>query len=296
MNIKISLIYKLVSLILFSIILSLSFATFFADYYIKNIFMDNHKQQIIYGFENIGEEFRENERELLKNAKIISSNEIVQVTTRLVSLYEDKEKYNKELFDTSKKDLVDLFFKYIKISNLSNIEITDKDDNLIAFVKLKNIKGIKEYLLGFVSYKNGKRIINIKEGNKDFLQYDTDIIKTSDKHKYLESNKVGYMVENDFLKLQLYTQIKLNNNKLIGYIHIDKTLTNEDIQKQFSSKSIKLSFNSVDKLKADIKSVAVLLFSKLSYQKLNLLENESNFESYAIISAVKKESAPLALC
>ena len=61
---KLSLKYKLIGLILFSISLSLGITVVAFDYYIKEIFINENKQNIVNSFQNTSKELRKLEKEV----------------------------------------------------------------------------------------------------------------------------------------------------------------------------------------------------------------------------------------
>jgi signal transduction histidine kinase/methyl-accepting chemotaxis protein len=284
---KISVIIKLIGLLLFSIVLSLSIATFAVDFYLKNIFTNNSKEQIAHIFTHIGKELKEIEDNLFNRAKVIGSNDVAQATIRIVNLYEDKQNYNKELFNNPKEELANILLKHIKISLLESIAMMDEDDNLVAFAKVYYKDGFKKYQMGYISYKDGKKIFNTKKEDESKWVNEDKNIKFFTNYNIF--NKIGYMVQDSFLNLYSFSTIKHDEN-VIGYLRINKSLTKSDIQQQSSAANIELSFEVKNKIKKDIKDNSVLLFSKIDSNQIHMYENEFSFESFAIIPSIKNET------
>ena len=198
--------------------------------------------------------------------QIVNDNNVKSITN-LISNYENKNDYNKIIFNEEKKRLLTIISQQIKSKKNISFAVFDKDLNPIVFNRNKDGK----VLNGIISYNEKTEFINIKTGEASDIPYFMSIKKNSDKVDIrLDKNGFGLV----------YVQKIYLDNKLVGYLRIKEVFTKSTINLFVDNLNNKFSFLTKDFLlgnffdidKEYIKEHSILVTDVHSIDDIN--ENE----------------------
>lgn len=164
--------------------------------------------------------FLTQKKEQIKNlSQNISKNEDLKLTLNLISNYQNPANYSNVVFDFEKEKLLDLSSQWISLKEGISVKIFDNDKNLV----LVNSKMQDKRLLGYTSYKNGKKIFVNKLNSQD------KELPKAISIKGLELNKFKYISRNNSIENCYLSKVYVDN-KTVGYIKmcfdINSTLLN----------------------------------------------------------------------
>ncbi len=236
------------------------------DFKIINMKLESHIQKLTILSNN-----------LVKNRSIIS-------TVNLISNYEDKNNYNKILFDEQKKQLLDLMHLQLKLKENISFAIFNKNSEIM--VMRKRLNGKDTY--GFVSYNKGKaEFIDISKGEK-FLEIP--------KHKnvLLVDKGSNLVLDQDGFGLVYFQKIYLDG-EFIGEIRLKELFDKSNIDMFSQSINHKFSFLCGDLILGNFTNIdkKFILKNSTKYTKNHILnelsENSRNFFHIHSLDTVTKE-------
>ena len=164
--------------------------------------------------------------------QIVNDNNVKSITN-LISNYENKNDYNKIIFNEEKKRLLTIISQQIKSKKNISFAVFDKDLNPIVFNRNKDGK----VLNGIISYNKKTEFIDIKTGEASDIPYFMSIKKNSDKVDIrLDKNGFGLV----------YAQKIYLENELVGYLRIKELFTKSTINLFVDNLNNKFSFLTKD--------------------------------------------------
>lgn len=249
-----------IGIVAFAICLGIYF-----DSYLKDTYYKEAKKKIEYGFSRMILEVQKIESNLKSGISFVQNDEAFIASIDLVNSYQDKNNYNEVLLDEEKKLIASKLLDKVKLSLNDDISLYDKNDELIASVK----KEKNEYILSFLSYKNGETFIFTKKENE--YEYTKKEFSESLQKEFIHTKAT--LIEKDNLPLSAITYLSLNDD-----IYIKSHLNIKDVNTQKNLAHIemakKLDKNFFDSLAHDI-NVSITINSKIDENKSNtkLLSN-----------------------
>jgi diguanylate cyclase (GGDEF)-like protein len=262
------------------------------DNYLKDTYYEEAKKKIEYGFSRMILEVQKIESNLKSGISFVQYDEAFIASIDLINSYQNKNNYNKILLDEEKKLIASKLLDKVKLSLNDDITLYDRNDELIASVKKEN----NEYILSFLSYKNGQTLIFSKTENQ--YEYTKKALSNSSQNEFKHTK--DSLIEKENIPLSAITYFSSNDD-----IYIKSHLNIKDMNTQKSLAHIemakKLDKNFFDSLSNDI-NVSIVINSKINDNKSNskllsdvtLLENlqikqtPSYYHSRTLINATNK--------
>lgn len=243
-----------IGIVAFAICLGIYF-----DSYLKDTYYKEAKKKIEYGFSRMILEVQKIESNLKSGISFVQNDEAFIASIDLVNSYQDKNNYNEVLLDEEKKLIASKLLDKVKLSLNDDISLYDKNDELIASVK----KEKNEYILSFLSYKNGETFIFTKKENE--YEYTKKEFSESLQKEFIHTKAT--LIEKNNLPFSAITYLSLNDD-----IYIKSHLNIKDLNTQKNLAHIemakKLDKNFFDSLAHDI-NVSIAINSKINENKSN---------------------------
>lgn len=186
------------SLILSGIVYYKNINSVFEEQAILNI---NHDKKIFNSF------LQDKKNQIKKLSENIINNENTKLSLNLISNYQDKNNYSKEIFDYEKERLLELSSQWVSLEEGISISLFDKNKNLVLVnSKVENIRNFgytsfkdkKEVFVNKID-KNNTQVPKIKNINEfklesfNFIERQNIIVSIFLKEIYLGENLVGYI-------------------------------------------------------------------------------------------------------
>ncbi len=206
--------------------------------YMKDTFLRHSKEVFLQSFHNISAGFNSIENQMKNDTSVLSENERLLSTLRLINLYEDKHDYNPELFDQPKKDLAAVLERFLRLSDADRVMVYDKSETLVAFSIYKD--GKDHYIKGFSSFDGSAEQLYAKTGQSPWERVsskEVDLIGIHDPHR----QSYGYRVSGGTLSIISHHGVTFQGDP-IGTIDFQKRFSPAKLQSFSAANNVALSF------------------------------------------------------
>lgn len=289
---KLNIINKLATIIVAGIVSFAICLGIYFDYYLKDSYYKEAKKKIEYGFSRLILEVQKIESNLKSGISFVQHDEAFIASIDLVNSYQNKNNYNEILLDEEKKLIASKLLDKVKLSLNDNISLYDKNDELIASVKKEN----NEYILSFLSYKNGKTLISKKTENeyeytkKEFSQASENEFKhikaTQIERENIPLSAITYSSLNDDIYIKSHLNIKdINTKKTLAHIEMAKKLDKNFFNSLSHDINVSIGINSEINNK---KSNSNLLSDIKLLENLQIKQTPDYYHSQALINTTNK--------
>ena len=269
---KLNLTSKLSLLVILSFIFTFGvIGLYFDDFLIDND-LENTKKKVLRGYTRIQHNKKTFEDDLQKAISFIHTDKSLIASVDLINNYQDRLNYNAILLDEEKKIITKELLDKVKISLNQDIVLYDKNEEMIAFVTMKN----KKYELNFISYEKGNRILYSKFEDEDIYQKKQidlpDFIHFKHQYYYKISPKklksdITYHYSNNAFIIKAHTTIFDDST--------DKVLAHIELSHKMSEKYFYMLSQDLD--------MDISLSPNKQPSSMPLLDNIHNYEDLTII-------------
>lgn len=166
---------------------------------------------MLHGYQHIASNIKNIENNLKKGIAFVPTDESILASIDLINNYQDKNNYNAILLDEEKKLIARQLLYQVKLSLNNEIVLYDKNDELIAFI----IKDSNGYLLNFLSYEDGKRVLYSKYEQDQFYIRQ---ITPKHNHVYFHHKKYHHITPPSHAEVHTY---HFYENKIVIKAHLD---------------------------------------------------------------------------
>ena len=222
---------KLVILVTVAVTLVVVLLGIYIDHILKQSSYKNAHTQISQGYQRLTYNLKNIEYALSEGVSFIQQNEQVSASLDLINNYQDKNNYNAYLLDEEKKIISKQLLDRVKFSFNDNIELYDKNHELIASVTKDN----NDYWLSYVSYVDSKATIYKRQEKEiDFKPLDNgnltqNSLRSSKRHSEVEGTNGNTFVTYHYLDNAVIIKIHQDvfdgrTKALLGYIEMSKVL------------------------------------------------------------------------
>ncbi|MGA1931343.1 EAL domain-containing protein [Arcobacter sp. YIC-464] len=263
------------SLILSGIVYYKNINSVFEEQAILNI---NHDKKIFNSF------LQDKKNQIKKLSENIINNENTKLSLNLISNYQDKNNYSKEIFDYEKERLLELSSQWVSLEEGISISLFDKNKNLVLVnSKVENIRNFgytsfkdkKEVFVNKID-KNNTQVPKIKNINEfklesfNFIERQNIIVSIFLKEIYLGENLVGYIKVCFNIDQELLDSLKDTfMNKIVLQFDNQKYIFDRELDAQ-KFKIIEKSKNYlIKKSKIDETNDSIYLINILDKQIIN---------------------------
>jgi signal transduction histidine kinase/DNA-binding NarL/FixJ family response regulator len=149
--------FKLILLLVASVVLSLSLAGIFLFYFFIELHSQNAREDINDAFITLERELKTSEDFLTKHIHQTLQRDDIRSAVNMISEYQSIDDYMPILFDVEKKKIAVEIAQQARSPRVSLTTVYDANRTLIAFI-VKESKGLR---LGIVSYEKGKPVIYV---------------------------------------------------------------------------------------------------------------------------------------
>ena len=200
--------HKIFFLVLFSIIAAFTISFYIYYTNLKNYATQNAYKESSHDIKMISIKIDEIKKQNDSYIKRLVSNSDIISSLNLISNYQDKTNYDKEVFNTEKKKIMSKILNIIGVNNFWSAQILDIRKDVVAFKRKKNDKVI----IGYSDFDKQKLIIRNK--------YNNEI--TSFKPKELKKNiltQFNITKRDDEFIFNTIVSIK-DDSTIIGYLKV----------------------------------------------------------------------------
>jgi PAS domain S-box-containing protein len=270
---KFSINYKIFILVTFGLVFSILLSSFIYFNSLKNLAKDYAFQDLNHDISILTTQIKSIEERIDTIINLATNNSSLMMSINLISNYQEKDNYNRLIFDNEKKKFITAFQNILGEENSWAITIFDKDADPIAFKRKKKEKVI----FGYTVYKDDKVLyydkndkwlknLNPRGLDKSILNY-FDIFSRKNEFVFKKAVPLKY------------------NDQIIGYIRVGFILNQNNYQRITTGtqhKSIILS----EKLNIGSKDFITDYQMITTKKEQTLLECEEKFVTYKKLKSV----------
>ncbi|MFK5915752.1 MAG: PAS domain S-box protein [Woeseiaceae bacterium] len=232
--------------------------------------------RILHGYQRLAYNLENIESSLKEGIAFIRSDEQIQASIQLINNYQDKNNYNTYLIDEEKKSIANQLLNKVKFSFNNDIDLYDKNDELVAFV-YKHKEG---YELGYITYANSQsRLMKRSEQQGEYSKGEFQLNKNisvlhDDINQVNETSLIAYKYFGDDIVIKSHQSIvDKESNKVIGHIEMSRILNDA----YFSELSQTLDLNLKYSFDPSLEGVAKVMNNNLGSQHFNIIQDEDNY-------------------
>ena len=161
--------FKLILLLVASVVLSLSLTGIFLFYFFIEMHSQHARERIYEACITLERELKSSEASLIKHIHQTVQREDIIAAVNMISEYQSIDNYMPILFDVEKRKIAEEIAQQARPTRVDQIAVYDDSKELIAFI-VKETKGLR---LGIISYEKGKPVVYVS-GIEDWDTWKTE--------------------------------------------------------------------------------------------------------------------------